>query len=276
MVRLFASVLIYGLLFLQVGCAELSSRGLIATEDNPAKASNLYQQGMAYTQGVEVEQSYAKGVSLFKQSTHYGSADGAYMVGMSYLTGRGVQQQYSEAARWLELAAKKEHMRAQYQLSRLYMNGRGVEEDKVWAAFLANKAADRGHPKAAFDVGVGYAKGLGVPADNAAAWYWFNQAARYRVEHADALRKKMRSRTSPQQRTAVISRMQPRTGARVDRATAQYIQQQLKQLGYLKGTVDGLWGRQSQAAFSRYTQQELLLTNLEINWNTLQLLRDAQ
>lgn len=195
------------------------------------------------------------------------------MAGMSYLTGRGVRHSFSNAAQWLDQAAKQGHSRAQYQLSRLYLSGNGVDRDPVWAMFLAGKAAAQNHPKAAFELAVGYAKGLGLPENNAAAWYWFNQSEKYKIEHAGTLRRKMQKLTTSAQRQQfsqrIASRYQP------DHATAQYIQQQLKRKGYLKGVVDGIWGQQSRAAFSRYTQQELLLSSVTIDWNTLLLLRDT-
>jgi len=267
------SVTIFHLAVLS-GCAELSSSGWIATDDNPQLAQAEYRQAMEYTQGSGADQDYARGVTEFKRAAYHGSADGAYMAGMSYLTGRGVEHSYSSAAQWLDQAAKQGHSRAQYQLSRLYLNGKGVDKDPVWAMFLAGKAAIQDHPKAAFDVGVGYAKGLGLPASNAAAWYWFSQAEKYRIEHSVKLRRKMQGLTTSVQRQRINQRMKLRQ--QPDVATAQYIQQQLKRMGYLKGSVDGIWGRQSRAAFSRYTQKELLLSDVAIDWGTLQLLRETR
>lgn len=255
------------------GCAELSSSGWIATDDNPKLAQAEYRRAMEYTQGRGVDQDYARGVTEFKRAAYHGSASGAYMAGMSYLTGRGVEHSYSSAAQWLELAAKQGHSRAQYQLSRLYLSGKGVDKDPIWAMFLAGKAAAQDHPKAAFEVGVGYAKGLGLPASNASAWYWFSQAEKLQIEHSVQLRRKMQGLTTSVQRQRISQYMKLRQ--QPDRVTAQYIQQQLKRMGYLKGSVDGIWGLQSRVAFSRYTQKELLLSDVAIDWSTLQLLRDT-
>lgn len=140
--------------------------------------------------------------------------------------------------------------------------------------FLSGMAAAQGHPKAAFALGVGYAKGLGLPASNAAAWYWFSRAEKYNIEHAARLRRKMQKLTTSAQRQRTSKRMKLRQ--QPDRATAQFIQQQLQRMGYLKGSIDGVWGRQSRVAYSRYTRQELLLSDVVINWSTLQLLRDTR
>ncbi|WP_432473156.1 hypothetical protein [Amphritea sp. HPY] len=256
------------------GCAELSSSGWIATDDNPQLAQAEYRRGMEYTQGQGVEQDYARGVAEFKRAAYHGSANGAYMTGMSYLTGRGVGHSFSNAAQWLDQAAKQGHSRAQYQLSRLYLGGNGVDRDPIWAMFLAGKAAAQNHPKAAFELAVGYAKGLGLPESDAAAWYWFSQAEKFQIEHSEQLRRKMQRLTTPAQRQQISQRMLRRQ--KPDRATAQYIQQQLKRIGYLQGSVDGIWGQQSRVAFNRYTRQELLLSDVAIDWNTLQLLRDTR
>lgn len=256
------------------GCAELSSSGWIPTDDNPQLALAEYQKGMEYTQGQGVPQDYARGVAEFKRAAYHGSGNGAYMAGMSYLTGRGVEHSYSSAAQWLDQAARQGHGRAQYHLSRLYLNGNGVAQDPVWAMFLSGIAAAQGHPKAAFTLGVGYAKGLGLPASNAAAWYWYSQAEKNNIEYATTLRRKMEELTTPAQRQRISQRMRLRQ--QPDRATAQFIQQQLQRMGYLKGSIDGIWGRQSRAAYSRYTRQELLLSDVVIDWSTLQLLRDTR
>lgn len=262
-----------GFFLLLCGCAELASYGVINLKDDPKQAELSYEKGMAYTQGRGVKQDYSQGISKFKQAAYHGSSNGAYMVGMSYLTGRGVKQDDAVAARWLEQAAQAGHTRAEYQLSVLYMNGYGVVQDREWAMFLACRAAEGGHEQAAFDVAVAYATGSGLPKDRSAAWYWFVQAEKVGIEHARTLRRKMVQLTSSTQRSRAGQMIQKLKNQSPDKPAAQYIQQQLRRLDYLKGPVDGIWGRQSSAAFSRYTEQELLLSDVTIDWEIIQLLR---
>ena len=255
------------------GCGPLSQLNSAPQASDPKLAQEQYRQAMAYAQGVEVPQDYSRSLSHFLQSARYGSHNGAYMAGMSYLTGRGTEQNLTEAARWLDQAARGGHVRAQYQLSVLYLNGAGVEQDKVWAMFLASLAAHKGHQQAAFDVGVGYARGMGLPNRPAAAWYWFSQAEFAGIENASKLRRKMQTQSTQAQRDLISKRMRLNDSRYPDRATAQYMQQQLKRMGYLKGVVDGVWGKQSAAAYEQYTRKELLLTDVAIDWSILELMR---
>ena len=256
-----------------VGCGEFSGFSRPAVTENPQLARATFSQAMAVTQGVGQEQNYQRGVELFKESARYGSTDGAYMAGMSYLAGRGVEQNNSEAAYWLDLAAAKDHPEALYQLSVLYLNGSGVKSNAQWYAFLVNRAADLGHPQAAFDTAVGYVKGFGVSVSPASAWYWFSVARVKGLPKADRLQARMLLLTNQRQRDQAVRQMRYK-GGKLDRSTSQFIQQRLTDLGYQPGGVDGIWGAKSAQAFQRFTQQELLLSDMKLNWNNLKLIRD--
>ncbi|MBN0989497.1 tetratricopeptide repeat protein [Amphritea pacifica] len=253
------------------GCATFTD--LAGVKDNPQAAKQTFSQGLDVTQGRGTEQDYRQGVTLFREAAMNGSAEGAYMAGMSYLTGRGVETSFTEAAHWLDLAARKDHPGALYQLGVLYMNGRGVDKNRLWAGFLLSRAADLGHQQAIFDLGVVYARGLGLPQSPAAAWYWFSQAEKRGVPLATELKNRMYSLSSPSSRQ-YMTRIMAYNGGRVDRSTTLFLQLRLQQLGYDSGTPDGIWGVKTSYAYRRFSRQELLLSDLEINWQNLQLIRD--
>lgn len=242
-------------------------------QNNPEVAKQQYAQGLDVTQGRGTAQDYQQGVELFKDAALNGSAEGAYMAGMSYLTGRGVNTSLSDAAYWLDLAARKDHPGALYQLAVLYMNGRGVKKNRLWAGFLLSRAADLGHKQAIFDLGVVYARGLGLPQDPAAAWYWFVQAEKRGLPLATELKIRMYSLTNNASRTSARRTMAYHSG-RIDRSITLFIQLRLNELGYTSGYADGIWGVKTDNAYRRFIRQKLLLSDLELNWQNLQLIRD--
>lgn len=254
-------------------CGPISTLNSTAEQKDPEQAQVYYRQGMAHIQGVTVPQDYSRALDFFIRSARLGSHNAAYMAAMAYVTGRGTDQDFAAAARWLETAAREGHVKSQYQLSILYLNGRGVEQDRIWAMYLASLAAHKEHKQAAFNVGVGYASGLGLPENSAAAWYWLVRAERAGIENAAALRQKMQQRSTSGQRQRMTDTIRISNSRNPDRATAIYLQQQLKRMGYLKGAIDGVWGKQSQAAYQAFTRDELLLSDVAIDWSILELMR---
>lgn len=192
---------------------------------------------------------------------------------MAYLTGRGVAVNYTESAKWLDLAAQKDHPGALYELSVLYMNGRGVEKSRLWAGYLLSRAADLGNKQAMFDLGVVYARGLGLPQNPAAAWYWFAQSEKRGVPLSSELKHRMYAKSSAVSR-GVARRLMSYQSGEVDRSTTLFLQLKLTLLGYSVGSADGIWGKKTDMAFKRYTQKELLLSDLEINWLNLKMIKD--
>ena len=260
------------ILTLLAGCSSLPGFEP-SVEDNPQAARQKFTEGLDVTQGKGVEQDYYAGVGLFKEAALNGSAKGAYLAGMSYLTGRGVAVNYAESAIWLDLAAQKDHPAGLYELSVLYMNGRGVEKSRLWAGYLLSRAADLGHKQAMFDLGVVYARGLGLPQNFAAAWYWFAQAEKQGVALSKELKNRMYAKSSAGFR-GTVRRLMSYPSGKIDRSTTLFLQLRLETLDYSPGPADGIWGQQTKSAYRRFTQKELLLSDLEINWHNLQMIRD--
>ncbi|WP_299205466.1 tetratricopeptide repeat protein [uncultured Amphritea sp.] len=258
------------------GCSSFPDFGAdLATrvQNNPDMAKQQFSQGLDVTQGRGTTQDYQQGVELFKDAALNGSSEGAYMAGMSYLTGRGVNTRFSDAANWLDLAARKDHPGALYQLAVLYMNGRGVNKNRLWAGYLLSRAADLGHKQAIFDLGVVYARGLGLPQSPAAAWYWFTQAEKRGVPLATELKGRMYALSNAASRQ-YASRTLAYHAGRIDRSTTLFIQLRLDELGYPSGLADGIWGLKTDHAYRRFIRQELQLSDLELDWQNLQLIRD--
>jgi TPR repeat protein len=265
-------LLVAFILVVLTGCSSLQGVD-VSVKDNPQLAKQKFRAGLDVTQGKGTEQDYKEGVELFKDAARNGSAKGAYLAGMSYLTGRGVAVDYIQSAIWLDLAAQKDHPAGLYELSVLYMNGRGVEKNRLWAGYLLSRAADLGHKQAMFDLGVVYARGLGLPQNLAAAWYWFAQAEKQGVALSKELKRRMYAKSNAGSRGTARRLMSYRSGV-IDRSTTLFLQLRLEALGYSPGPADGIWGQKTKVSYRRFTQKEFLLSDLEINWHNLQMIRD--
>jgi len=239
------------------GCSALSG-SFGSLEPDPQRAAAEYRVGINYTQGIGVEQDYAKGVRHFKRAAQLGSLEGAYMTGLAYVTGRGVKGDFETAAGWLEPAAEGGHTGAAFLLGKLYINGQGVDRDRAWGAYWLGRAAAGGQAQAMLELAICYHAGIGLPADPGMAWLWADRAADAGVDKAAEASSKLRGESSATERRSAISRAQQAGTGASDLATTTYLQQQLLQLGYEPGIIDGLWGPRTRKALSRFRLAESL------------------
>ena len=114
--------------------------------------------GVAYAEGLGVQQSYPKAFELASKSAEQGWREAQAYLATCYLEGKGVQQDYKKAAEWLTKAAKQGMAIAQTNLGAMYAQGLGVPQDTSKAAEWLMKAAKQGNMDAQFNLGVIYTK----------------------------------------------------------------------------------------------------------------------
>ena len=73
-----------------------------------------------------------------------GTASAQYDLGVAYAQGLDVPQDYARAAAWYRKAAEQGDARAQTNLGGMYGNGQGVARDDAQAAVWYRKAAEQG------------------------------------------------------------------------------------------------------------------------------------
>ena len=83
------------------------------------------------------------GLTLLRGEAERGNANAQLVVGVAYLDGIEVEQDAAAAAMWLQRAADEGLAEARYALGLMYLEGLGVEKSEVEAARLWRLAADQ-------------------------------------------------------------------------------------------------------------------------------------
>lgn len=118
-------------------------------------------------------------------------------------------------------------------------------------------------PYAQYMVGRMYARGEGTPRDYLLAYKWLTLAAEKGSVPAGRLKEKVGRKLSPEEerwaRQLIADHLQrDAAGARVtvytDKNTVRRVQRQLSILGYYRGAVDGVLGKQTRRAIRHYQQ----------------------
>jgi TPR repeat protein len=96
-------------------------------------AKALYQQGLAYARGEDVDQDFEKAAGFFSRATEKGDIDAMYQLGLLHARGDGVKQDFFRARQLLHDAAMGGHPRAMYHLAGMHEHGDGGKVDYVEA-----------------------------------------------------------------------------------------------------------------------------------------------
>ena len=131
----------------------------------------LFMQG-EYT-GIDSERA----AELAIDAAEDGIPDAQLYAGLAYMDGVSVEQDYSEAARYFRLAANQGNQEARTSLAYLFHEGLGVERDQAKAYGLYRTAARAGNVNAMFQAGVCCEFGEGTPVDLREAERWYVKGA---------------------------------------------------------------------------------------------------
>lgn len=230
--------------------------------------SSQYKMGLRYNNGQGVQQNYSTALEWFEKSAASGNAEAQYFAGIAYDAGRGVEQNLEKAVVYFSGAANQGHARAQYQYAQTFMNARGATKDQRWAVVWYDKSANQKHSGSMFMLGVAYAAGLGVDPSNVVSWAWLDLAAKDNYPNANTARDTMGQKLSDDELAAAMKvsvlRENSQNSEFADTPMIRYVQYGLVQLGFAAGTVDGVYGPNTDKAVREFRAQLGLNVNAGI------------
>ena len=97
-------------------------------------ADALNNIGVAYRNGLGVEQNYSKALEQFRKGATNGSLESHNSIGQLFDEGWGVDQNFSKALIWYKTAAEHGYAMSQYGVGRMYALGRGVPKNYIIAS----------------------------------------------------------------------------------------------------------------------------------------------
>lgn len=106
-----------------------------------------------------------------------GIPDAQMYAGLAYMDGIGVEQNYTEAARLFRLAANQGNDEARTNLAFLFQEGLGVEKDEAKAFKMYRTASKNGNLNGMFHLAVSYEFGAGTTKDLAKAAEWYRKGS---------------------------------------------------------------------------------------------------
>ena len=150
--------------------------------DNSAEA--LYQQGMAYRRGQDLDLDFQAARRLLHLAARQHHAEAQYEYGSMLCRGLGGAQDRSRGLRWMQHAARGGCVAARFYLGQCYHAGDGVAKDLLRAERYLRSAAESGLADAQLALGLLYRDGFASPADPVAAAEWLQKAVDQRLAAA--------------------------------------------------------------------------------------------
>jgi TPR repeat protein len=105
------------------------------------KINNLYQQGLAYKNGINVDIDFQKAFQFFSQGAALGDAQCQYAVAYMLFKGLGCIQDYQTAAQIFATGAKAGRDNSSYFYGLCLRNGYGVQRNEDSAKYYLQYAA---------------------------------------------------------------------------------------------------------------------------------------
>lgn len=206
--------------------------------------------------------------NLFQEAAQKGDAEGQYLLGLMLLSGDGVAQDVDSGLRWIRKAADQNLLEAVNKLGFVYLSGlHGAPRDIDQAVSYLTRAAERDELNAMLALGLAYSTQPGVQDfERAASWY-----ARARANGADIPEEV----TDPAFLAGSAAKGKPRQAVAPGNGLVREVQQRLKDLGYDPGPVDGIPGKQTEAAVRRFQQDNNLPVNGVASHELLESLKQS-
>lgn len=156
--------------------------GFARTEsDNSADA--MYEQGMAFRRGHDLELDFQAARRLFRRAAEMNHAQAQYEYGVMLDRGLGGEQDPVKGVRWIEHAAKGGCVEARLFIGKRYLSGEGVEKNDLRAEQYLRGAAESGLAEAQTVIGLLYRDSASL-ADPVQAASWLGKAVAQRYPAA--------------------------------------------------------------------------------------------
>ena len=149
------------------------------------RASEMFNIGYSYYDGVGVKRDIGKAIEWFKKAAELNHPRAMFLLGSCYYNGTGMNKDYDRALDWLTKAAQLGDAKAMNRLGYMYECGHGTRKDFAEAMKWYEKSSDRGNPDATFKIGLLYYNGNGVARSYEEAMKWLRKAAQ--LGHSDAM-----------------------------------------------------------------------------------------
>ncbi len=150
--------------------------------DNSAEA--MYQQGMAYRRGQDLELDFQAARRLFRRAAEMNHAQAQYEYGMMLERGLGGEQNQSKGFRWIDHAARSGCAEARLQMGKRYFTGDGLEKNPRRAEQYLHGIAEAGLAEAQTVLGLLYRDSEPPLADPVRAAEWLTRAVGQRYPAA--------------------------------------------------------------------------------------------
>jgi TPR repeat protein len=210
-----------------------------------------YDLGVAYENGTGLAQDYAAALEWYQKAADQGDPDAQNNIGALYEDGNGVARDAAEAMRWYRKAAEQGHVLAQRNIADLYYEGSGVARDYAQAMDWYRKSAEQGDAEAQYELGAMLESGLGAPADVAGALRWYREAAAQDHKQAEEAVARL-SQTATTVGPAGAGAATAAAEANLGPAERKAVQQDLIDLGFYDGIVDGAFGAATREAIRSF------------------------
>lgn len=227
--------------------------------------------------------NFGEALRLWQAAAAKGDAFSENALGNLYMRGNGVAKDLAAAAKWYERSAENGYPPAQFNLAVLYAKGWGVRRNEEKAVKLVQEAAKNGFTAAQFLLGRAYLEGKGVPKDYVRARKWLDLAAAQNFEGAAAYRALLAEKMSASPPALASNSRQTKIDApkaanneNANSELIKLIQQHLHRLGYSVGAIDGVAGRRTSSAISRYQSANKLEVNGKASQALLQHMNGSQ
>lgn len=158
-----------------------TSNATTSTTSNTASISNisstnstadLYEKGLAYLEGNNIERNFTKALFLFEKAAEQNHADAANQIGQMYALGYGVEINYKTAEKWLRQGAELGSYEACFSLGALYIHGKidgtaNLPQANTWF----EKAAKSEWPDMLYSIGTVFDDDEARQPELAVIWY---------------------------------------------------------------------------------------------------------
>jgi uncharacterized protein len=209
---------------------------MAAANGDSTAAHNL---GWLYAYSGLVTKDDVEATSWYKKAAELDDLDAMAQLGKRTSEGLGTLENDREAVRWLTKAAEAGQKFAQYDLAIMLSNGEGAESNFVAAYKWANLAG-----------------ASGVDASSLKSWL-VNRMTREEVERAQNLSAVWKPKPLEDSQTSSSGNSDLREAGNTqpDELTLE-IQIGLKDLGFLRGSADGIYGPKTRSAIEAFQRQQ--------------------